>query len=695
MLFLRLSPLRVGEGRMQKRIVTSIVFVWLLIGLLGFTFIIQPVKALKVKWTVDDDGPANFHTIQEAINAANDGDTIFVYNGTYYENIVVNKTVSVIGENIGTTIIDGNGTGNVVLVEGVDDVTMTGVTVRNGSNGFYIVGLNHTVIRNIILNNTYHGIDIVGRNNQISENTIANNRYAIVLDASSYNIISRNTIMSNQGGINLCEDCEYNEISKNTLMNNTMGIGILGNNNSVVENTIKENWSGIQIAGTNNTIYYNNFINNTNQVYLEYSLPNSWDNSYPSGGNYWSNYTGNDTYSGPYQNETGSDGIGDTPYVIDADNQDNYPLMEPWDVVSGNLQILKPANGSVIVGSVNVTFTIENTGCNMEFAKGDSANRIDLEIEYALNQTHGWGIKFWSTSDHGLNLSSGEKYAQTIIYDPSEYEEAVPPDFIGDAPYGETTIRLVHWKQIDTGYSYGEFGMTEINVTLQPIDTTPPTMTLLSPENKTYTTTSVPLIFTANETTSWIGYSLGNQANVTITGNTTLTGLPEGTHSITVYANDTTGNMGASEIVYFTVALPYGPTAEFTVTPETADVGESVKFDASASLPGWNGTHGMPITEYRWDFGGSIKITTSTPIVYYSFISPGIYYVTLTTYAPGATPEMDSTTHKVTVISAPVGGYSVPIKGYTTEKPFTLYLALIAILTASFTIVKRRKKQQN
>jgi len=143
------------------------------------------------------------------------------------------------------------------------------------------------------------------------------------------------------------------------------------------------------------------------------------------------------------------------------------------------------------------------------------------------------------------------------------------------------------------------------------------------------------------------------------------------------------------------VVQPYGPTADFTVAPETTTVGESVKFDASDSLSGFNGTHEMPIVEYRWDFGGGINITTSTPIVYYSFISPGIYYVTLTVYAPGATPETDSVTHKVTTFSVPVGGYSVPIKGYTTEKPLTLYLALVAILTVSFTIAKRRKKQQN
>jgi nitrous oxidase accessory protein NosD len=57
---------------------------------------------------------------------------------------------------------------------------------------------------------------------------------------------------------------------------------------------------------------------------------NTWDNGYPSGGNYWSDYSGVDEYSGPYQNETGSDGIGDTPYIIDEKNCDRYPLITPF-----------------------------------------------------------------------------------------------------------------------------------------------------------------------------------------------------------------------------------------------------------------------------------------------------------------------------------------------------------------------------
>ena len=65
----------------------------------------------------------------------------------------------------------------------------------------------------------------------------------------------------------------------------------------------------------------------SNEVYLNQSNTNTWDNGYPSGGNYWSDYTDVDQYSGPSQNITGSDGIWDHPYVIDENNKDNYPIV--------------------------------------------------------------------------------------------------------------------------------------------------------------------------------------------------------------------------------------------------------------------------------------------------------------------------------------------------------------------------------
>jgi len=94
----------------------------------------------------------------------------------------------------------------------------------------------------------------------------------------------------------------------------------------------------------------------------------------------------------------------------------------------------------------------------------------------------------------------------------------------------------------------------------------------------------------------------------------------------------------------------YGPKAEFAAIPQTALTSKSIKFDASRSRPGWNGTREMPITEYRWNFGDDNKTTTSTPKAHHSFSSSRIHHVALTVYAPGATPETDLTTNKVTVL---------------------------------------------
>jgi N-acetylneuraminic acid mutarotase len=85
----------------------------------------------------------------------------------------------------------------------------------------------------------------------------------------------------------------------------------------------------------------------------------------------------------------------------------------------------------------------------------------------------------------------------------------------------------------------------------------PPKISFLSPLNQTYNETDVPLLFNVDKTVNWTGYSLDGQDNVTVTGNATITGLSGGVHSVTVYANDTYGNMGASETVAFTISLPF------------------------------------------------------------------------------------------------------------------------------------------
>lgn len=118
-----------------------------------------------------------------------------------------------------------------------------------------------------------------------------------------------------------------------------------------------------------------------------------------------------------------------------------------------------------------------------------------------------------------------------------------------------------------TGYFPEINDITEQATTYFVIDVAPPIISGLSVENKTYDHLDLPLDFVVNEPTSWMGYSLDNEANVTLSGNSTLT-LKEGAHSIVFYAEDVAGNMGASETIYFTIEDPF-PTLLVMVSSVT------------------------------------------------------------------------------------------------------------------------------
>ncbi len=112
-----------------------------------------------------------------------------------------------------------------------------------------------------------------------------------------------------------------------------------------------------------------------------------------------------------------------------------------------------------------------------------------------------------------------------------------------------------HWiPDGDTNRTKTVTADTDISLTaVFTQDTVPPGISIASPENKTYHADGVPLTFTVSESASWIGYSLDGQANVTITGDQTLSALSDGSHSLIIYANDTAGNSGASEMVHFSI----------------------------------------------------------------------------------------------------------------------------------------------
>ena len=202
---------------------------------------------------------------------------------------------------------------------------LTGNTASNNDiHGIYLKSSSNNHVTGNTASGGYYGIYLYdSSNNTVSGNTASSNGdEGIYLDSSSNNAITGNNASNNQDGIFVGYLSNNNTVSGNTASSNgDEGIYLdYSSNNTVTGNTVSNNQYGIYLQeSNNNAIFHNNFMNNTQQVYnYSPSYANFWDDGYPSGGNYWSNYTGVDL---------DHDGIGDTEHVIDANNKDNYPLM--------------------------------------------------------------------------------------------------------------------------------------------------------------------------------------------------------------------------------------------------------------------------------------------------------------------------------------------------------------------------------
>ena len=254
--------------------------------------------------------------IQGLIDNASDGDTIYIPSGIYYENIIINKSINLVGEDKNTTIIDGGGSGDVAYVS-ADWVNISGFTIQNSGNygdPYYDGGIdirskynnitgnnfklnkqgiilrndnnaivdniltdndcglalhysksnNSIIISNNITNNNNYGLYLGGSNNIISGNTINSNNWDGIRITSDSNIISGNIINSNcEDGISLDIDSNYNTITGNAIINNEDGIGIIlssSNNNTISDNNISNSLVGIYLGESCSNIITGNTI---------------------------------------------------------------------------------------------------------------------------------------------------------------------------------------------------------------------------------------------------------------------------------------------------------------------------------------------------------------------------------------------------------------------------------------------------
>jgi parallel beta-helix repeat protein len=263
------------------------------------------------------------------------------------------------------------------------NVTVEGLTLTNNGQVLLLVYTNNSRITNNRIANNYHAVELwYSSNNNISGNIIiANEWWSIMVRGSVNNRIFENNISANfHGGIQLGQSSN-NYVSGNNITDNHMGLAIYSSyNNSISRNNITDNYFGVMLSSSSdNKFYHNNFENNTQQVY--FSTPayaNFWDDGYPSGGNYWSDYE--ERY--PDAEELDGSGIWNTPYVIDENNQDNYSLMNPWPPAPPEIV----ATADIIPNTLNLKSKGKWITAHIELSDDYNVSAIDRAI-VMLNNT--------------------------------------------------------------------------------------------------------------------------------------------------------------------------------------------------------------------------------------------------------------------------------------------------------------------
>jgi len=308
---------------------------------------------------------------------------------------------------------------------------ISGNSINNMEWGVSLSDSSENIVYANSIKNTGYAFELSNVSRSIfHQNNLTNNDCGFyIYSGSNNNIICRNHIADSTGDCIYLGDSSGNSVCANNLTNSYEGIYLTNaSRNIVYGNTITNNEYGVDLSyySEDNKIYHNNFINNTIHAETDTSLNNLWDDGYPSGGNYWSGYTGVDP---------DMDGIGDTAYTIDADNVDRYPLMGPinvfdagtWDGASHEIDII--SNSTISDFKINiqqkiVSFNVTGAGGTVGFCRVTIPTIIVWEL-WQNNYTVLLNGKPWPFR----NWTDAAKTYIYINFTHSEHEIAIIPEF--------------------------------------------------------------------------------------------------------------------------------------------------------------------------------------------------------------------------------------------------------------------------
>jgi hypothetical protein len=355
--------------------------------------------------TVTSSGPVyysqNYTSVQAAINAAPSGANVIIAPGFYGESLTINKTLTIIGEK--DPPVYGGGASSIYLTlgSGASGSTVTGIEITNVPEGILVDNAsNCRIYGNIMASIGSSGIVLEGNN-------------------ATDNIIFDNIFQDTPTPINLTASASGNIIYGNIITSQTsVTLNIGADGNVVYGNSMSGNQILLNMTNSNANIFYHNNFLATAQLTVLATGNSTWDNGYPSGGNYWSDYL----KKHPNAAEIDSSGIWNIPYPVDSNNTDHYPLLKPWTVASGHCVavISVVAAKTVIAQGFNCSLTV-CAADNGEYAESFSvtayANAMGIGSQQVsgLNASCGMVLRFaWNTASLVYGNYTVSAYAQPV-----------------------------------------------------------------------------------------------------------------------------------------------------------------------------------------------------------------------------------------------------------------------------------------